>query len=232
MSQRSLARELGIALGLSNLLMRQMIRKGWIRLVRIRRNRVRYLITPAGIAEKARMSRAYFARSVSFYMETRDRIQESFAVLSAECAAARKDEKRIVFYGAGEVAEIGYVCLQESDLHLVAVVDERRTRRFFGLPVHLPECLTGGMIDGMSYDRLVVMGFDETDGIQSKLEALGVPPERVFWLCEAPQGDSPRAIGSRPSGTTGRPALSSSAESDNRVCRHQCATARSDRGDS
>jgi hypothetical protein len=197
-SQRSLARELGIALGLSNLLIRRMIRKGWIRLVRIHPNRVRYLITPAGIAEKARMSQAYFAGSLKFYIETRDRIRENFAVLSAECAAACEHEKRIVFFGAGEVAEIGYVCLQDSDLSLVAVVDEGRMKPFFGLPVRSPNRLNGMTINGNPYDRVVVMSLDDTDGIRSKLQSLGVPPNRVFWLYEASHAPSNNVVESKP----------------------------------
>lgn len=128
------------------------------------------------------MSQAYFASSVKFYAETRDRIRTSFASLSVECTAACGGQKRIAFYGAGEVAEIGYVCLQDSDLSLVAVIDERSTGRFFGLPVHSPERLAGRTIAGKPYDRLVVMRFDETDGLRSKLETLKVPPECVFWL--------------------------------------------------
>jgi len=51
LSQRSLSRDLGIALGLTNLLVRRFVRKGWVRIIRIKPNRVRYLLTPAGIAE-------------------------------------------------------------------------------------------------------------------------------------------------------------------------------------
>src|SRR5579862_343661 len=116
-SQRSLASRLGIALGLANLLLKRVVVKGWVKTVRISPNRVRYLLTPTGIAEKARMSRAYLQYSVRFYGYARDRIRESFAALSAQWPDARSEEsKPIVFFGTSEVAEIGYVCLQETDL--------------------------------------------------------------------------------------------------------------------
>jgi hypothetical protein len=51
-SQRSLALHLGIALGLTNSLVRGLIRRGWVRAVNIKPHRVRYLLTPAGVAEK------------------------------------------------------------------------------------------------------------------------------------------------------------------------------------
>ena len=51
LSHRSLSRDLGIALGLTNLLIRRLVRKGWVRIIRIKPNRVRYLLTPAGMVE-------------------------------------------------------------------------------------------------------------------------------------------------------------------------------------
>src|SRR4029078_13053176 len=99
--------------------------------------RVRYLLTPAGIAAKARLTREYLESSLTFYAEARERIRERFAELSAELGAAGPT-KRIVFLGAGEVAEIGYVSLQETDLELVGVIDSTRTKHVFGPPVQTP----------------------------------------------------------------------------------------------
>lgn len=182
-SQRALARKLGIAIGLTNLLLRRMLQNGWIRLIRIRRTRVRYLITPAGIAEKMRISRAYLVDSVRFYCEARDKIRRSFAALAADGKGADgRTEKRVVFYGVGEVAEIGFVCLQNSDLRLVGVVDETSMKTFFGLPVQAPDRLSGLRLDGVPFDSLVVMSFDDVEGLESKLQQRGVPSERVFWL--------------------------------------------------
>ena len=65
-SQRSLSRDMGIALGLTNLLVRHIVRKGWVRIIRMKSNRVRYLFTPAGITEKARMSRLALQNSIQF----------------------------------------------------------------------------------------------------------------------------------------------------------------------
>ena len=188
LSQRSLSRELGIALGLTNLLVRRMIRKGWIRLIRIKPNRVRYLITPSGIAEKLRLSRVYFENSVQFYREARDRIRESFAALSREWAVPNGDcpdggaGKRIAFYGAGELAEIAYICLQDTDLKLIAVVDEDGSKPFFGVPVLAPSSLQAGHADGKPFDRLVVMALGDPDVLRPKIAALDFPSNRVIWL--------------------------------------------------
>ena len=183
-SQRSLARELGIALGLTNLLIKRLVRKGWVRVIHIKPNRVRYLITPAGIAEKSRISRAYFEASVKFYRQTRDHIQKQFSVLSAgwQNAGTLGLPKRIVFYGAGEVAEIGYICLVDTDLQLVGVADVAPTKAFFGLSVCSPEHFSGLALKGQPFDRLVVMSFADPVELRVEILALRVPLDRVFWL--------------------------------------------------
>jgi DNA-binding MarR family transcriptional regulator len=169
LSQRSLSRDMGIALGLTNLLVRRLVRKGWVRIIRIKPNRVRYLLTPAGIAEKARMSRLALQNSIRFYVDARDRIRERFATLSRELPGDGPVAKRIVFYGSGEVAEVGYVCLQGTGLQLVGVVDDQARERFFDVPVYDPPLLHAADIDGRSFGRLVVMSFGDTDKIRKQL---------------------------------------------------------------
>lgn len=184
-SQRSLASRVGIALGLANLLLKRLVVNGWVRIVRVRPNRVRYFLTPAGIAEKARMSRNYLQYSVRFYGEARDRIRDSFATLSAEWLVEDPPgvaQKRIVFFGTSEVAEIGYICLQETDLQLVGVIDDRSRHRFFGVPVHSETDLRPDGINGQPFGRLVVMSFTEADSILRTLDQVGFPKHRVFWI--------------------------------------------------
>jgi hypothetical protein len=182
-SQRSIAREMGIALGLANLLLRRMANRGLIRLVRVRPNRVLYFITPTGLAEKARMTVAYVARNVQSYRDTRDRIRARFAAISRELEHADPSgAKSVVFYGADEVAEIGYVCLHDTDLELAGVVAPGPERKFFGVPVRPLSSLSGLTVDGQPYGGLVVMSLSETDALVEQLRTRGVPPDRVFWL--------------------------------------------------
>jgi hypothetical protein len=187
LSQRSLSSRLGIALGLTNLLIRRMIRKRWIRVVRVQPNRMRYVLTPQGLAEKARMTRAYFHNSVRFYAEARNRIRDRFAALSSAWPhdegnnAASNPGKRIIFYGAGEVAEIGYICLQKTDLGLVGVADDK-VQKFFDVPVYPTTQLTSQDLAGQPYDRLVVMSFGDTERLRMRLAELNIPEERIFWF--------------------------------------------------
>jgi len=179
-SQRSLAKTVGIALGLTNLLVKRLVRKGWVRMIHIKPNRVSYLITPAGIAEKARMSRAYFARTTRFYVEARNRVRKSLRTLSSEWR--EPGEKRILFFGAGEVAEIGYLCLQDTDLQLIGVIDDNRVTPFFGIAVDRPSGLHANRLNGRRFGRLVVMSFDEIDLIRARLDDLSISPDCAYWI--------------------------------------------------
>jgi DNA-binding MarR family transcriptional regulator len=186
-SQRSLSKELGVALGLVNLLVRRLVSKGYIKVTTIPAARVRYCLTPRGMAEKARMSRAYLENTLRLYTETRERIRARFDEVSQgwefdSDEPRRGRQKRLVFYGAGEVAEIAYVSLQGSDLTLVGVVDDRRTSRFFDLPVSPPEHLGPHTLNGEPFGRVAVTSLRHADAIQSRLDAIRIPRVRVFHL--------------------------------------------------
>lgn len=186
-SQRRLSAQLGIALGLTNLLIRSLVRKGWVRVAHASPDRVRYLLTPAGFAQKARLTRIYLSNAVRYYAETRDRIRERLAILSdtgpwnATSSGASASGKRIVFFGGGEVAEIGYVCLQETDLTLVGVVDDA-VPRFFGVQAYPIAELHPGMLGNQPYDIVVVMSFLGIEKIRRRLLKRAVAASRVFWI--------------------------------------------------
>ena len=180
-SQRSLSRRLGIALGLTNLLIRRLVQKGWVRMVGIKPRRVRYLLTPTGISEKARMSQAAFQNAVNRYRVARDRIQTAFMRLSAEWPET-DGSRKILFYGTGEVAEIGYICLQDTDFDLIGAIDDDERPRFFDLPVYSRESLTNGLLSSHPSTKLIVMSTGSTERIGSELKELGVPRERIVWI--------------------------------------------------
>jgi len=180
-SQRSLSRDLGIALGLTNLLLRRLVARGSIRVVRLRPNHVRYVLTPAGLAQKARLSRDYFLRSVRFYTEARDRVQQRFAEILQESDGNQPCS--IVFYGAGEIAEVGWLCAQRTSLRLVGIVDDERVGQgFFGLTVLPGSALAADRCNGVRYDRLIVTATDHDSAVQSRLAEAGFEAQRVVWL--------------------------------------------------
>jgi DNA-binding MarR family transcriptional regulator len=179
LTQRSLAREMGVAVGLANLLIRRLVGKGHVRIANMGARHVKYLMTPAGWDALAKATRASLENTVHLYTQTREHIRDSLASISEQCA---ESEKRIVFYGAGDVAEIAYVSLQNTDLSLVGVIDDRRTGRFFHVEISTPDALTADTIAGVPYSHVVVTSLHSADAIRQQLASRDVPPEKVFCL--------------------------------------------------
>lgn len=197
-TQRELSRKLGIALGLTNLLVRRIVQKGWVKVTHLKANRVAYFITPAGLVEKGRLTQAYFDNTIRLYTETRSRITRRFEELSADWSHdGNAAEKRIVFYGAGDVAEIGYIGLRETDLRLVGVVDDQRTGSFFEFPIDAPEKLRKDDLNGKPFDFIVVMTFRKAPKVIDRLAVLEFPLDRVLWLDPADAPDHPSYSGNR-----------------------------------
>ncbi len=171
-TQRGLSKRLGIALGLTNLYLKRLIKKGYVKVVNIQKNRLRYLITPQGIAEKSRLTYEYMQYSLQLYRQARIVLRGRFRALAAQ------GRKRIVFYGVGEAAELAYLCAREMDLDLVGVVDaEHAGRRFLDHTVLDPVVLPG-----MEYDCVVITRFDDGDVSRRQLEEMGITTGAIVTM--------------------------------------------------
>ncbi|MFZ9487715.1 MAG: winged helix-turn-helix transcriptional regulator, partial [Alphaproteobacteria bacterium] len=99
-TQRSVAEELGIALGLANAYLRRCVRKGLVKVQQVPRRRYAYYLTPQGFAEKSRLTAQYLSHSFSFFRRAR-------AHRGADLAALRaRGWRRMALYGSGDLAEI------------------------------------------------------------------------------------------------------------------------------
>jgi DNA-binding MarR family transcriptional regulator len=181
-TQRSLASELGVALGLTNLLIRRLVGKGYVKVSKMGRRHVRYLMMPAGWEALAAATRQSLENTVHLYTETREHIRGSLSQVSTRCRPSSDGQKRVVFYGAGDVAEIAYVSLQTTDLTLVGVVDDRRTGRFFHLMISGADQLTTERVGPVSYDHLIVTSLRHADEILARLADRGLDADRIFTL--------------------------------------------------
>lgn len=171
-TQRGLAKRLGIALGLTNLYLKRLVTKGCVKVVNIQRNRIRYLITPKGIAEKSRLTYEYMQYSLQLYRQVCTVLRARFRAL------ADQGQKRIVFYGVGEAAELAYLCVRELDLDLVGVVDpEHSGRRLLDHAV-----LDPSVLPGLEYDCIVITNFADGEVERRRLEELGIPSDAVVTL--------------------------------------------------
>jgi hypothetical protein len=128
-TQRSMARELGIALGLANAYLRRCMRKGWVKVKQIPPNRYLYYLTPKGFAEKSRLTGEYLSSSFTFFRRARAQYDEALGV------CRRNGWGRVALYGASDMAEIAALCNLEHRLELVIVAaDADANARIAGLP--------------------------------------------------------------------------------------------------
>lgn len=143
-TQRKLAGDLGIALGLANAYLRRCARKGLIKMSQVPLNRYAYYLTPQGFAEKSRLTAEYLSVSFNFFRRARG----DCALLLGQCAA--RGWRRVALYGAGDLAEIAVLSAGESGIEVVCVIDARLAGgRCAGLPVvtDLASCIEG--LDGV-----------------------------------------------------------------------------------
>jgi DNA-binding MarR family transcriptional regulator len=124
-SQRRLASELGIALGLVNAYLNRCIKKGLVKVSQAPARRYAYYLTPQGFAEKSRLTVDYLSFSFSFFRRARADCSELFAEIVA------RGSSRVVFVGMSDLAEIALICALESKIEIVAVVDPKATAASF-----------------------------------------------------------------------------------------------------
>jgi DNA-binding Lrp family transcriptional regulator len=172
-TQRTLATKLGIALGLTNIYLKRLVRKGYIKCVNVQSNRISYLITPRGIVEKARLTYEFLDYSLHLYGEVRQHLR---GVLQ-ECAAAGR---RVVIYGRGEAAELAYLSLKESGLEPVAIFDGDGGQEFLGMPVRPVR----EHVD-VTYDLMIVATLERPEPQLAMLAGIGVPKAKLFPLRQA-----------------------------------------------
>jgi len=161
-TQRSLATQMGVALGLTNLYLKRLACKGYIKITTIPSHRIKYLLTPRGMAEKSRLTYQYMQYSLSCYRDMRQRLKQVLTGLS------RAGAKRIVVYGTGELAELAYLTLREMDLTLVGFVDGAQGQTFLSYPLWSVEALSG-----WSYDAVLVADLTDTKKIHARLLRAG-----------------------------------------------------------
>lgn len=129
-SQRHLATELDIALGLVNAYLRRCIKRGLVKVSQVPARRYAYYLTPKGFAEKSRLTAEYLSFSFGFFRQAK-----ADCALMLEAARMRK-LTRLVLAGRSDLAEIAAICALETGAEIVAVVDAKSaTPQFFGLPV-------------------------------------------------------------------------------------------------
>jgi len=169
-SQRDLSKRLGIAVGLVNSYLKNMVARGYIRIKAFPRNRYSYLLTPKGLAEKSRLTYQHLNYFTNLYTNVRKDFVQLFLQLEEEGV------QRVVFCGVDEVAEIAYLSLQETSISLAAVLDdERQSDTFFRFSI-----VPVGDICKVEWDRIVITSLKKQPAMMEILESLGVDDSLIY----------------------------------------------------
>ena len=170
-TQRTLATKLGVALGLTNLYLKRLARKGYIKITTIPRNRIRYLLTPQGFTEKSRLTYLYMQHSLSYYRDMRARLKEMMSRLDGSHG------QRVVIYGTTELAELAYLSLREMNIDCVGFIDGSARESFLSCPVSSPD-----QVSRWQFDWILITDLDQAAACEEELVQVGVPREKVLSL--------------------------------------------------
>jgi predicted transcriptional regulator len=129
-SQRLIAAELGIALGLVNAYLKRCVKKGLVKVHDVPARRYAYYLTPQGFAEKSRLTVQYLSDSFSFFRKAKSDCTHVFREASA------RGFHRLVLAGKSDLAEIAVLCAVEAGTAVIAIVDaQSEGGRFVGVEV-------------------------------------------------------------------------------------------------
>ena len=168
-SQRELSRRLNISLGLVNTFLKRLVHKGYFKVKTMPRKRVKYFLTPEGLARKSKLTVEYLRYSMSFYKDIKNLLLNKYMEMK------QNNVRSILFYGAGEVAELAYLYLQLTDIQLVGIIDDKQNgMNFFDLKIDRFD-----RIRKMDWDMLLLTRLEDTDKDIKSLLVNGVNQDRI-----------------------------------------------------
>ena len=106
-TQRKISRQIGLSLGMTNIITKRLIAKGYVKVKGLNRRNVQYILTPRGFAEKVKKTHRYLLRTIETLREVKEKIQDT--VLEYY----KKGEKNFTILGKGELADIVEMSLRD-----------------------------------------------------------------------------------------------------------------------
>tara|TARA_X000000950_G_scaffold288169_1_gene403686 strand:- start:30589 stop:31203 length:615 start_codon:yes stop_codon:yes gene_type:complete len=130
-SQRIISKELGVALGLANALIKSFIKKGFLKLSQAPIKRYAYYLTPKGLTEKSRLTAQYLKNSLEFFKTSRSEFEQEFLKIK------ELGYSNLILVGIGELAEIAIMASHSINLQIDAILDSKtRVKQFYGIKVY------------------------------------------------------------------------------------------------
>ena len=130
-TQATLASQLGVAVGTINWHLKRLIDKGYVKVRRAERRKLRYIITPEGIALRAKLAIDYIQTSMSLYRLVRERSLKAIQLLR------KSGFHQVKIVGEGEVAEICRLTCLEQNVQITDVGEKVPVFRINELKIHV-----------------------------------------------------------------------------------------------
>jgi len=171
-SQRELSQRLNLSVGLVNTFLKRLVNKGYFKVKTMPRNRVKYFLTPEGLARKGRLTAEYLRYSINFYRDVKELLLGKFSEMESNQVS------KVLFFGAGEVAEMAYLYIQLTRLELVGLIDDQKKgKNFFGFVIKGTES-----IRDMQWDRVLLTRLDHIEKTIDMFSEAGVDPNRIATI--------------------------------------------------
>jgi DNA-binding MarR family transcriptional regulator len=172
LSQRELSRRLNLSLGLVNTFMKRLVSKGYFKMSTMPKNRVKYFLTPAGLARKSRLTVEYLKYSIDSYKNIKHHLLNTYREME------KNHIQSILFYGAGEVAELAYLYLQLTGIQLAGVIDENvKGKPFFQFEIAGMEA-----VQTIHWDMILLTRLEQTEQDLQDLLKQGINRQSVVVL--------------------------------------------------
>lgn len=130
LTQRQLSRKMGVALGVGNLLLKNLAKKGYIKVTHLSWKRWIYVVTPKGMTRKLNLTLAYIESFLGHYRRVKKILKENLNSLTLN------KESRVAIIGTGELAELAYLALLDIGVDEIDIYgDEDDKPIFLGMDV-------------------------------------------------------------------------------------------------
>ena len=124
-TQRQLSRKVGVALGVGNLLLKNLAKKGYIKVTNLSWKRWIYVITPKGLTRKINLTVAYIDSFLGHYRRVRNILIENFSSLTLN------KESKVAIVGTGELAELVYLALLDIGVDEIDMFGHEQDKELF-----------------------------------------------------------------------------------------------------
>ena len=166
-TKRSLAIELGIALGLTNSYLKKCIEKGLVKIKQVPAKRYSYYLTPRGFSEKSRLTAEYFKTSFSFYRRAKSDLTNIMLICS------KNNMLNIILSDQSELAEIAIIISFNTNINIVGIIGKSSNKNINGIPIK------ADIKFFKEFDKVILTNIDDSKSRYEELSKV-VPIDKII----------------------------------------------------